>query len=140
MTKAPFRIRNGQREYFSQGARKWVAVGGSPPPKATPTARERRRTNNPWTKIRLLPLDKAVKASTVRKAGFIWVWLQYEAWHAECATITVTNGELEAYGVGRECKRRALLDFEKAGLITVERHGLAAVTVTVIDPDYLNAG
>jgi hypothetical protein len=140
MTKAPFRIRNGQREYFSRGARKWIAVAGEPPPAAAPTARVRRRNNNPRVMLRLGPLAKATKASTARKAGFIWAWLQYEAWRTKCATITVTNGELEAYGVDRERKRHVLHAFEKAGLVTIKRPKKAAVTVTVIDPDYLYAG
>jgi hypothetical protein len=51
----------------------------------------------------------------------------------------VTNGELESYGVNREMKRRAIHQYEKAGLITVERRGREAVTVTVGDPDYTHA-
>jgi hypothetical protein len=60
------------------------------------------------------------------------------AWRTKCATVTVTNSELEFYGINRERKRQALLDLEASCLIRVERSGLEAVTVTIIDPDYLH--
>jgi hypothetical protein len=81
----------------------------------------------------------AAAAKTTRSPRmFVWLWLQYEAWRTRSATVTATNSELEFYGINRERKRQALLDFEASGLIQVERSGLEAVIVTIIDPDYVH--
>jgi hypothetical protein len=45
-------------------------------------------------------------------------------------TFTLSNGELSALGVTRWTKYRALTKLERGGLITVQRNGKAAATVT----------
>jgi hypothetical protein len=130
---------DGQEYILSPYTGKWCKLITKPGPEGEKLmARAHRRAANPRTMIRLEQFAKAAKAARSQKA-FIWVWLQYEAWRTKDATIAVTNGELESYGVNREMKRRAIHQYEKAGLITVKRFGREAVTVTVSDPDYTHA-
>ena len=135
MSKAPERIVEGRREYFSRSINQWVPVAGEKVQPA-PTKRERRYASNPRVMLRLETLARAAKATGSRRL-FIWVWLQYEAWWNRNATVKAANSELEHYGIDRELKRRALLDLEAAGLVKVKRRGHELVTVTVINPDYL---
>ena len=135
MSKAPERIVDGRREYYSRSINQWVPVAGEKVQSA-PTKRERRCASNPRVMLRLVTLARAAKATRSPRL-FVWAWLQYEAWRNRSATVNVANGELEHYGINRERKRRALLDLEAAGLVRVERSGRSAVTVILIDPDYL---
>jgi hypothetical protein len=116
---------------------RWHKIITKPDPGVKPTARERRRADNPYTMLLLQSAAAAAKAARSQKM-FVWVWLQYEAWRTKSATVVITNDELGLYGINREAKRQALLDFETAGLITVKRKGLQAVAVTLLDPDYLH--
>ena len=129
---------SGQRWLFSPYTSKWCKVCDKPAPEGEKlTARARRRAANP--RIMVLLKSAATAATATRSPRmFVWLWLQYEAWRTKSATVTVTNGELAFYGINRERKRQALLDLEASGLIEVERSGLEAVTVTIIDPDYLH--
>jgi hypothetical protein len=88
----------------------------------------------------MILLKSAAAAAKVTKSlkMFVWLWLQYEAWRTKRATVAVTNSELKFYGINREVKRRALLALEAGNLIKIERSGLKAVTVTIIDPNYLH--
>jgi hypothetical protein len=135
MSKAPERIVDGRREYFSRSINRWVPVAGEKVQSA-PTKRERRLTLNPRVMLRLETVARAAKATETRRL-FVWAWLQYEAWWHRSATVKVANSELEHYGIDRELERRALLDLEAAGLVKVKRRGHELVTVTLIDPDYL---
>jgi hypothetical protein len=129
---------SGQKWLFSPYTGKWCKVFDKPAPEgAKLTARARRRAANPRIMVLLKSAAAAAKATRSPRM-FVWLWLQYEAWRTKSATVTATNSELEFYGVNRERKRQALLDFEASGLIRVERSGLEAVTVTIIDPDYLH--
>jgi hypothetical protein len=129
---------SGQRWLFSPYTNRWCKVFDKPAPEGNKlTARARRRAANPRIMVLLKSAAAAAKATTSPKM-FVWLWLQYEAWRTGSATVSATNSELEFYGVNRERKRQALLDFEASGLIRVERSGLEAVTVTIIDPDYLH--
>jgi hypothetical protein len=128
---------NGVEHIFSPYTGKWCKITTKPDPEAKPTARARRRANNPYSQLLLQSFATATKASRSQKA-FVWAWLQYQIWRTKAATVDLTNGELAFYGINRELKRRAIRQYEKAGLITVERRGREAVAVTVIDPDYLH--
>ena len=136
MSKAPERIVDGRREYYSRSINQWVPVTGEKVQSA-PTKRERRHASNPRVMLRLETLAAAAKALRAPRM-FVWAWLQYKAWWDKSKTVTVANGELEHYSVNREAKRQALLDLEAAGLIKVHRNRQKAVTITLIDPDYLN--
>jgi hypothetical protein len=129
---------SGQRWLFSPYTNKWCKVFDKPALEGDRlTARARRRAANPRIMVLLKSAAAAAKATRSPKM-FIWIWLQYEAWRTKSASVTVTNAELEFHGINRERKRQAFLDFEAHGLIKVERSGLEAVTVTIIDPDYLH--
>jgi hypothetical protein len=128
---------DGVEYIFSPYTRRWCRITTKPDPEAKPTARARRRAGNPYSRLLLQSFAAAIKASRSQKA-FVWAWLQYEAWRSKGATVDLTNSELGFYGVNREMKRRAIRQYERAGLITVERRGREAVTVTIIDPDYLH--
>jgi hypothetical protein len=129
---------SGQRWLFSPHTSKWCKVFDKQVPEGEKlTARARRRAANPRIMVLLKSAAAAAKATRSPRM-FVWLWLQYEAWRTGSATVTATNSELEFYGINRERKRQALLDLEASGLIRVERSGLEAVTVTIIDPDYLH--
>jgi hypothetical protein len=109
--------KNGQRWIFSPYTVKWCKLTVKPGPEdEKPSARVRRRDANPYSRLLLKSFATATK----------------------CASVDLTNGELEFYGIQRELKRRAIRQYEKAGLITVQRCGREAMAVTVIDPDYLH--
>jgi hypothetical protein len=129
---------SGQKWLFSPYTNKWCKVFDEPAPEGDKlTARARRRAANPRIMVRLKSAAAAAQATKSLRL-LVWLWLQYEAWRTKSATVTVTNSELEVYGINRERKRQALLALEASGLIQVERSGLEAVTVTIIDPDYLH--
>jgi hypothetical protein len=129
---------SGQKWLFSPYTSKWCKVFDKPALEGRKlTARARRRAANPRTMVLLKSAAAAAKATRSPRM-FVWLWLQYEAWRTRSATVTATNSDLEFYGINRERKRQALLDLEASGLIQVERTGLEAVTVTIIDPDYLH--
>ena len=114
---------SGQRWLFSPYTNKWCKVFDKPAPEGNKlTARARRRGAHPRIMVLLKSAAAAAKATRSPKL-FVWLWLQYEAWRTGSATVTATNSELEFYGVDRERKRQALLDFEASGLIQVERRG-----------------
>jgi hypothetical protein len=135
MSKAPERIVDGRRAYYSRSTNQWVPVAGEKAQSA-PTKRERRYASNPRVMLRLETLARATRATRSPRL-FVWAWLQYMAWWNKSVTVNIANAELEHYGFNRELKRRALLDLEVAGLVKVKRRGHEAVTVTLIDPDYL---
>jgi hypothetical protein len=128
---------DGVEYIFSPYTGKWCKITTKPDPEAKPTARTRRRADNPRTMILLQSAAAAAKAARSPKM-FVWLWLQYEVWRTKNAVVSMTNNELKFYGINREAKRQALLDFKTAGLITIEWKGRRAVTVTLVDPDYLH--
>jgi hypothetical protein len=84
-----------------------------------------------FVKVPLWWAEQASAATGTQKA-FVWVWLLHLAWKARSNTVTVPNGKLEAYGVNRKVKQRALLELEAAGLIKVERQGRKSPVVTLL--------
>ena len=77
-----------------------------------------------------VPLEWAALVSSAagESTTFVAIWLLYRAWKTKSNTVTVSSGQLEAHGIDRWVKRRALRKLEAAGLITVKRqHGRAPV-------------
>jgi hypothetical protein len=84
---------------------------------AAPTKREKTKA------FAVVGLDTAVKAFAAMKCpkAMLWLWLQHQTRKTGKKTVSVPNGVLARYGVGRELKRRALMELEAAGVIRIER-------------------
>jgi hypothetical protein len=98
---------------------------------ANKTAGRRKKKAEPFVMVPLWWIAAATKATKTRKA-LVCVELLYAAWKAKSSTFPLPNGRLKKLGVGREAKRRALQDLERAGLITVERPTRKTLIVSLI--------
>src|SRR5262249_45370374 len=96
-----------------------------------PGEKIRRRREDTFT---LMPLQWAAKmtAATETPRAMVGVWLLYRAWETKSSTFEVPNGALAAFGVSPDVKRRALWQFEAAGLIKVEWRGRKSPIVTLL--------
>jgi hypothetical protein len=74
------------------------------------------------TAFATIELDDAAKACAAVNCqkAIVWIWLQHQSRKTGKRTVTVPNGALAKYGVGRASKYRALRQYEAAGLITIE--------------------
>jgi hypothetical protein len=82
----------------------------------------------------MVPLKWAEQATraTNSQGAFVWIWLLHLAWKAKSHTVTLANAQLEASGISRKVKMRALRDLERAGLIRVERRSRKSPLVTLL--------
>ena len=113
---------------YSPGLGKMVEVD-IPASSTQPSAR-RRRLERAYAQVPLKEAAAAFKATRAQKA-FVWVWLRYLAWQKKSATFPLPNGELEQYGIRRDTKWRALRDYERARLISIEQVGRNSTIVTL---------
>jgi hypothetical protein len=91
----------------------------------------RTESTKPFVKVPLWWAAEAAKATKTPKA-LVCIRLLHMAWKANSHTFPLPNGKLEAEGVSRFAKYRALRELEAAGLITVERrHGKAPLVSLV---------
>jgi hypothetical protein len=90
-----------------------------------------KRKIDKFVKVPLWWAEQAVVATGTKKA-FVWIWLLYLAWKANSNTVTVPNWKLEACGIDRCTKYRALRELEAAGLIQVERPKRKSPIVTLL--------
>lgn len=111
---------------YSPSAGKWVEVDEPP---AKPSAKQR-RLGTAYAQVGLKEAATAFKAARADK-GFVWIWLQYLAWKKKSATFPLPNDGLEQYGITRNVKYRALRDYVRAGLITIQQEKKQSVTVTL---------
>jgi hypothetical protein len=77
-----------------------------------------------------VPVEWAAQVglATGESATFVAIWLVYRAWKTKSNTVVLSTGHLEAHGISRWSKQRALRKLETAGLIEVRRqHGRAPV-------------
>jgi hypothetical protein len=65
--------------------------------------------------------------------ALVWHRLQFLAWKAGSATVTLANKALSEMGVSRSMKSRALQRLEQDSLIKVKRRGRHSPTVTIIN-------
>jgi hypothetical protein len=65
-------------------------------------------------------------------AAIVWLEIIYLAWKTKSTTVVLPNKELEALGVSRWAKGRALSRLEKAKLIRVVQVGKKAPRVTLL--------
>jgi hypothetical protein len=90
-----------------------------------------KRKGDQFVKVPLSWAEQATAATGTKKA-FVWIWLLYLAWKANSNTVTVPNGKLEARGISRMTKHRALCELEAAGLIQVTRQKRQSPIVTLL--------
>jgi hypothetical protein len=90
-----------------------------------------KRGADPFAKVPLWWAEQAAQATGTPKA-FVWVWLLHLAWKANSNTVTLPNGKLEARGINRMTKNRALRELETAGLVQVARRKGKSPIVTVL--------
>jgi hypothetical protein len=97
----------------------------------TQRSARQRRLERAYVQLPLKQAAAAFKANRAHKA-FVWVWLQYLAWEKKSATFSLPNDGLEQFGITRSVKHRALKDYEKASLLTVEQRGHHSMVVTLV--------
>jgi hypothetical protein len=77
-------------------------------------------------------LERVTKVARSPQQVFVAIWLLHLHWESKSMSFTLANGRLAKYGIDRQAKRSALLNFEDAGLIKVERRSGKATRVTLI--------
>jgi hypothetical protein len=70
-----------------------------------------------------VPLDLAAAMTLAVRApkALVAIELLYASWQADGEACTLPAGRLDAAGVDRQTRRRALLELEAANLVTLER-------------------
>jgi hypothetical protein len=84
-----------------------------------------------FVKVPLWWAEQAARATHTTK-GLVWLLLLHRVWRDGNRTVALPNAELEAYGVTRSTKMRALAELEKAGLIQVERRSRKSPIITLL--------
>jgi hypothetical protein len=92
---------------------------------------KRKNKKDAFVMVPLWWLEQVSRAMKSPRA-IVGVWLLHLAWKAKSQTFPVPNEPLGRYGINREAKRRALLELERAGLITVDRHDRKTPVVTLV--------
>jgi hypothetical protein len=81
-------------------------------------------------------LQEAAKAFAVANCPkatlWLWLWLLHQTRKTGKRTVAVPNGAVAKYGISREMKRRALRQWEAAGLVAVERGSRKTPVVTLL--------
>jgi hypothetical protein len=105
------------------------------------TSRKRRRGKGIATRFNpkretfvKVPLWWIERAAHVMRApqAFVAIWLLHLAWKTKSTTFPLPNGLLEARGVTRNVKYRALVALEAAGMITVDRTDGKTPIITIV--------
>ena len=89
------------------------------------------RKTEPFAMVPLAWAAKAASATHTAKA-VLWLWLVAEVRRTRSDTVTVSNEALAKYGVSRKVKYLGLEQLEKAGLVSVKRHGNKAPIVQLL--------
>jgi hypothetical protein len=90
-----------------------------------------KRKAEPFVQVPLWWIERMTRATGTARA-FVGLWLLYLAWKTKSNKVTLPNGQLEARGVSRKVKSRALRQLEAAGLIKVSRRKYKTPTVTLL--------
>jgi len=80
----------------------------------------KRKRTTPFAVVSLPAAAKAFAVANCPKAT-LWLWLLHQTRKTGKCTVAVPNDALAKYGVSREIKRRALRQWEAAGLVVIER-------------------
>jgi hypothetical protein len=89
------------------------------------------KKTEPFAIVSLQQTAKAFAAVHCPKA-MVWLWLIHQVRKTGNYTVAVPNGALARYGITRRVKNLALRQWEKAGLITVERRSRKTPVVTLL--------
>jgi hypothetical protein len=84
-----------------------------------------------FVKVPLWWIERAAHATRAPQA-FVCVWLLHLAWKTKSTTFPLPNGLLEARGVERHTKYRALAALEAAGMITVDRRDRKTPIINIV--------
>ena len=90
-----------------------------------------KRNIEPFVKVPLWWIAAAAK-STRNPGMLVCIELLRASWKAKGPTFPLPNRKLGKLGASRDVKRRVLLDLERAGLISVERHPRKTPIVTLV--------
>ena len=85
----------------------------------------------PFAVVLLQEAAKAFAVANCPKAT-LWLWLLHQTRKTGKRTVAVPNGAVAKYGVSREIKRRALRQWEAAGLIAIEQRSRKTPVVTLL--------
>src|SRR6516164_7418097 len=85
----------------------------------------------PFAVVSLPAAAKAFAVANCPKA-MLWLWLLHQTRKTGKRTVAVPNGAVAKYGVSREIKRRALRQWEAAGLIAIEQRSRKTPVVTLL--------
>jgi hypothetical protein len=82
--------------------------------------------------VQILQRAVVAGAQAVRERRLVvWLYIHYRVWCENSNTVEVGNKNLREWGVSHQTKTRALLAFERAGLVTIEWRGRNSPWVTV---------
>ncbi len=95
----------------------------------------RRKKREPFVKVPLATAAEAAAASGCSQM-MVWLYLLYRSWKLQKPSFAVPSSALRNFGISREVKRRALRNFEGAGLIVVERRMHKNPIVTLVNSVY----
>ena len=100
--------------------------------KATKNVTQAKRRSDRFVLVSLRWAELMTRATNTPSA-FVGIWLLHLAWKAKTNTVVLPNVQLEAFGISRKVKMRAIRDLERAGLIRVERCVRKAPRITLLD-------
>lgn len=100
------------------------------PPNAEPVARAKRRKRaEPFVQVPLSLMERLGGRGAVLTVA---IYLHHRNWKNPGEPITLSKVGLEAWGISREEKRKALPELEALGLVAVERRGNRAPRVKLL--------
>jgi len=91
----------------------------------------KRKKTAPFAVVSLPAAAKAFAVANCPKA-MLWLWLLHQTRKTGKRTVAVPNGAVAKYGVNRETKRRALRQWEAAGLVAIEQRSRKTPVVTLL--------
>jgi hypothetical protein len=98
--------------------------------KATPKRSKQPKRTEPFLLITLQDIVTGGKALRDRRL-LVWLYIKYRAWKESSNTVAIGNRNLQSWGVSPWTKCRALRDFERAGLISVDWRERTSPVVTL---------
>jgi hypothetical protein len=91
-----------------------------------------KRHREPFVQISHRSLIEGAAVLHSARQFLVWTYIHYLVWQEKQRTVAVSNGGLDAWGVGRKTKYAALRLLEGAGLITIEWRHSQSPKVTLL--------